>query len=266
LFHRDAKIQASNLAAADALLASMGPPAVVGPEYKRDGSADKWEQSTLWRDVESSKILSFLGSYLTHPNATSAKATVLADFITKMVEIGQLKQWSVALLAEGSGVGDRHDFSCGISVHKYPMRTPDALKNIENPAEQAKFAIGVLTDPSDESIDLDDDAWRKALELTLAAWKPESARGRKEPPTIPSGKGIRMARELLSGPSDRGLLLLYPLSPYKGKDKIPENQIVPEWDKPIMAFAIAFPSCDNGIRVEYATTLLYWMQEYGPSE
>jgi hypothetical protein len=266
LFHRDAKIQASNLAAADALLASMGPPAVVGPEYKRDGSADKWEQSTLWRDVESSKILSFLGSYLTHPNATSAKATVLADFITKMVEIGQLKQWSVALLAEGSGVGDRHDFSCGISVHKYPMRTPDALKNIENPAEQAKFAIGVLTDPSDESIDLDDDAWRKALELTLAAWKPESARGRKEPPTIPSGKGIRMARELLGGPSDRGLLLLYPLSPYKGKDKIPENQIVPEWDKPIIAFAIAFPSCDNGIRVEYAATLLYWMQEYGPSE
>lgn len=266
LFHRDAKIQAGNLAATDALLASMGPPAVVGPEYMRDGSADKWQQSTLWRDVDSSKIISFLGSYVTHPNATSAKATVLADFITKMVEIGQLKQWSVALLAEGSGVGDRHDFSSGISVQKYPMRTPDAQKNPEHPAEHAKFAIGVLTDPSDEGIDLDDDAWRKALALTLAAWKPESARGRKEPPTMPSGKGIRMAREQLGGLTDRGLLLLYPLSPYSGKDKTPENQIVPEWDKPIMAFAIAFPSCENGIRVEYAATPLYWMQEYGQSE
>jgi len=41
---------------------------------------------------------------------------------------------------------------------------------------------------------------------------------------------------------------------------------VPGWDKPIMAFAIAFPSSENGIRVEYEVNLLYWLQEYGPSE
>ena len=33
-----------------------------------------------------------------------------------------------------------------------------------------------------------------------------------------------------------------------------------------MAFAIAFPSAEHGIRVEYDVNLLYWMQEYGPSE
>jgi hypothetical protein len=33
-----------------------------------------------------------------------------------------------------------------------------------------------------------------------------------------------------------------------------------------MAFAIAFPSSDSAIRVEYEVNLLYWMQEYGPSE
>lgn len=75
-----------------------------------------------------------------------------------------------------------------------------------------------------------------------------------------------MARAQLGGDADRGLLLLYPLSPYVGKDKIPEKLIVPGWDKPIIAFAIAFPSSDNGIRVEYEVTLLYWMQEYDPSE
>ena len=46
----------------------------------------------------------------------------------------------------------------------------------------------------------------------------------------------------------------------------PESQIVPGWEGPIMAFAIAFPSSDNGIEVEYDVNLLYWIQEYGPSE
>ena len=42
--------------------------------------------------------------------------------------------------------------------------------------------------------------------------------------------------------------------------------IVPGWSKPIMAFAIAFPASDKAIKVEYEVNLLYWMQEYGPSE
>jgi hypothetical protein len=260
LFHRDAKIQAANLAATDALLASIGAPNVVGPEYARNGNADKWKRSRLWKDVDATKILSFLGSYATHPNATSAKAPVLADFIAKMGEIGQLKQWSVALLAEGDGVGEPYVFSGDIDIKSFPMRTPD------EPKDDAKFAIGVLTDPADEGIDLDDDAWREALALTRGAWKPDPARGRVSPPSIPSGKGIRVARAIHGDSTDRGLLLLYPLSPYTGKDKLPEKLTVPSWDKPIMAFAIAFPSSDSAIRVEYEVNLLYWMQEYGPSE
>lgn len=266
LFHRNAKIQEANLAAADALLAAMGAPNVLGPEYVRDGSADKWKRSSLWKDVDAAKILSFLGSYTTHPKASSAKGPVLADFITKMVEIGQLKYWNIALLAEGESHGDPYTFSNGIRIDSFSMRTPDDMKKSDVPKDPDNFAIGVLTDPSDEGIDLDDDAWRKALALTRAAWKPDPARGRVSPPSIPSGKGIRMARAQLGGSADRGLLLLYPLSPYAGKDKLPEKLIVPGWDKPIMAFAIAFPSSDSAIRVEYEANLLYWMQEYGPSE
>lgn len=266
LFHRDVQTQAANLAATDLLLASIGAPAVVGPEYERDVSADKWKRSYLWKDVDAASILSFLSSYTTHPNATSAKASVLADFISQMGEIGQLKQWSVALLAEGEGVGDPQVFSSGITIKSFPMRTPDETKSANQFKDPAKFAIGVLTDPSDEGIDLDDSAWREALEITRSAWKFDPTRGRIEPPSVPSGKGIRLARAKLGGPADRGLLLLYPLSPYKGKEKLPEKLTVPGWDKPIMAFAIAFPTSDSAIRVEYEVNLLYWKQEYGPSE
>lgn len=260
LFHRDAKIQAANLAAIDALLASMGAPTVVGPEYARDGNVDQWKRSRLWRNIDAARILSFLGAYTTHPDANSAKAPVLADFISKMVDIGQLKQWSVALVAEGSGMGEPYPFAGGIDIGSFPIRTPDDLK------DPARFAIGVLTDPSDEGIDLEDGVWREALAITLGAWKPDPARGREKPPSIPSGKGIRMARAKLGDPANRGLLLLYPLSPYTGKNNLPERLIVPGWNKPIMAFAIAFPASDNAIRVEYEVNLRYWEQEYGPSE
>ena len=109
---------------------------------------------------------------------------------------------------------------------------------------------------------------QSGLEMrTRSAWKPDPARNRVNLPSAPSGKGIRESRDRLGGEADRGLLLLYTLAPYyKGKAKRPDNLIVPGWDKPIMAFAIAFPSCENGVQVEYEVNLLYWLQEYGPSE
>lgn len=266
LFHRDAKAQKANLAATDALIASLGTKFVPGPKYPRDGEADSWPGARLWTDVDATKVLAFLGAYATHPNATSAKAAVLTDFITKMLDIGKLKQWSVALLTGGDGVGETHVFPGDFEVSSFQTRKTDDPDppGVKDPA---MFAIGVLTDPKDEGIDLDDDAWRDALARTRAAWKPEPARGRVTLPTSPSGKGIREARDRLGGDVDRGLLLLYSLAPYyKGKEKLPENLIVPGWEKPIMAFAIAFPASENGIRVEYEVNLLYWMQEYGPSE
>ncbi len=265
LFHRNAKMQEANLTAADALVGSLGAPSTQGPRYQRDGEADSWPSARLWMDVDVSKVLTFLGAYATHPNATSAKAPVLAEFISKMAAIGQLKKWSVALLADGSGVGEPHVFAGGAEVKSFPMRTPDDPEppGVKDPE---KFSIGVLTDPADESIDLGDGAWREALARTRAAWKPDPARGRVTLPSVPSGRGIREAREKLGGEANRGLLLLYPLAPYAGKAKVPAKLMVPGWERPIMAFAIAFPASESAIRVEYEVNLLYWMQEYGPSE
>ncbi len=265
LFHRDAKIQQQNLDATDALIVSLGGSWENSPRYGRDGDPDSWPSARLWKDVDVSKVLAFFSAYVTHPNATSAKAAVLSEFIAKMVDTGQLTQWSVALLGGGNGEGDPHAFPGGEAATAYSIR------KTEDPADPEKvdprnFAIGVLTDPKDEGIDLGDDAWRKALALTQASWTPDPARSRIALPTSPSGKGIREARKMLGGDADRGLLVLYPLTPYFYKDKTADRLIVPGWSKPIMAFAIAFPASDKAISVEYEVNLLYWMQEYGPSE
>jgi hypothetical protein len=265
LFHRDAKIQRQNLDAADALIASLGSPSGQPLKYARDGDADSWPNARLWRNVDVSRVLGFLAAYATHPNATAAKSGVLAEFISRMVDTGQLTQWSVALLGGGDGVGDPHAFPGTQPTESFVSRKNEDPEDREK-RDPKSFAIGVLTDPKDEAIDLDDEAWRQALELTRAAWKPDPARGRVTLPGVPSGKGIREARAKLGGEADRGLLLLYPLAPYVGKVRTPENLIVPGWSKPIMAFAIAFPASDRPISVEYEVNLLYWMQEYGPSE
>ncbi|SEN68733.1 Z1 domain-containing protein [Pseudomonas sp. NFACC39-1] len=265
IFHRDAKIQQQNLDATDTLIRSLGGPWEESPKHARDGDPDSWPSARLWKDVGVSKVLAFLDAYVTHPNATSAKAPVLSEFITKMADTGQLTKWSVALLASGTGEGETHVFPGGDPSNKYAIRKTEDSVDIEK-TDSKKFAIGVLTDPKDEGIDLSDDAWREALNLTRAAWKPDPARDRNSPPNFPSGKGIRETRKNLGGNTDCGLLLLYPLTPYFYKDRTPERLIVPGWNKPIMAFAIAFPSSNNPISVEYEVNLLYWKQEYGPSE
>lgn len=266
LFHRDAKIQEQNLNATDALIASLGSAwKKDGVKHDRDGDPDSWPNARVWKNVEAAKVRAFLDAYSTHPNATSAKAALLSEFIEKMVDDGQLTEWSVALLGGGHGKGDSHTFPGGEPCTAYSMRKTE---DSDDPSrlDAKSFAIGVLTDPKDEGIDLDDEAWLVALASTRAAWKPDPARGRVTPPNFPSGKGIREARRKLGGEANRGLLLLYPLTPYFYKDKTPERLIVPGWSKPIMAFAIAFPGSNNPIEVEYEVNLLYWTQEYGPSE
>ena len=264
LFHRDAKIQQQNLDAADTLIASLGSGWKAAPKYGRDGDPDSWPGARLWKDVDASNVLAFLSGYSTHPNATSAKADLLAEFVARMNGTGQLAQWSVALLAGGQGAGDPHTFPGGEPSTSYSIRKTDDQDAPERIGPNS-FAIGVLTDPKDEGIDLEDHNWRDALARTRAAWKPDPARGRVTPPDFPSGKGIREARGKIGGEADRGLLLLYPLtSHYKGDKN--ERLIVPGWGKPIMAFAIAFPASDKSISVEYEVNLRYWEQEYGPSE
>ncbi len=265
LFHRDAKVQQQNLDATDRLIASLGREWEESPKYVRNGESDYWPAARLWRDVGVSKILEFLGEFSTHPEASSARAALLIEFIARMNETGQLSQWSVALLAGGKGSGDSHSFPGGQPLSSYSIRKTEDADDLGS-CDPRNFAIGVLTDPKDEGIDLDDEDWRKALTCTLDAWKPDPGRGRTRPPTFPSGKGIREARRLIGGDAERGLLLLYPLTPYLYRDGELVRPIIPGWTKPIIGFAIAFPESDKPISVEYQVNPLYWEQEYGPSE
>ena len=249
---RDLKQLALNLQATDKLISALGPISVQGPKQDRIGPSDEWKRSSLWLNVESEVILDFLTSYITHPRATSAKSAVLAEFISKMNEVGELRKWTVALMAEGHA-GKSHVFSNGLEISTFPSRSDTEIPG--------RYSIGVLTDPSDEAVDVGLKPWETALTMTKDVWKPDPSRGRITEPSRPSGKKIREMRGTIGGDLKRGVLLIYPLSPLSDKKPIVEG-----WNDPIVAFAIAFPSSETGIKVEYKVDLLYWEQEYGPSE
>ncbi|MEI6351375.1 MAG: Z1 domain-containing protein [Verrucomicrobiota bacterium] len=254
--HREPSILRSNLETTNRLLTAMGEPTQRGPSRKRDGNPDEWKRSFLWDSVNVNLISDFLTSYSTHPRASRANSAVLAEFIGRMVASGELTSWTVALLGEGQS-GKPFTFANGLEIVAMPSRSDTRV--------EGSYSIGVLTDPSDETIDLDYPAWKKAMDWTLSEWKPDLARNRVTPPTRPSGKKIRDVRGLgkddIKAAPERGVLLLYPLAPEGAGESVSKI-----WSGPIMAFAISFPSSNSNVKVAYKVDHLLWEQEYGPAD
>ncbi|HUX63163.1 Z1 domain-containing protein [Sulfuricella sp.] len=254
--YREPPILRRNLEATNRLLTAMGEPMERGPSRIRDGRSDEWKRSFLWDGVNANLITDFLTSYSTHPKASRANSAVIAEFIGKMVATGELTSWTVALLGEGHA-GKPYAFENGLEIVAMPSRSDTGV--------EGSYSIGVLTDPSDEAIDLDYPAWKKALDWTLLEWKPDPARNRITPPTRPSGKKIRdvrgLGKDAIKAAPERGVLLLYPLAPGGAGESVAKN-----WSEPIMAFAISFPSSNSAVKVEYKVDHLLWEQEYGPAD
>jgi hypothetical protein len=170
---------------------------------------------------------------------------------------GELTSWTVVLL--GGGDGGEHVFAGGVKVEKMPTRTPDAeIKD--------RYSIGRLLSPRDEAIDLDEKAWKAALDMAVKAWKPDPARQKDNalpaPPSVPNGPSIRRVRgdgaEGVPSARERGLLLLYPLDPTVAGVKGSAY--------PVIAFGASFPTSASGTVVEYRVDHLLWEIEYGPAD
>jgi hypothetical protein len=245
-----------NLEATQNLIERMGDPSVKHPDLRQGSRKDHWSRSYLWKGVDSKNIISFLQSYTT-PENPRVHSKIIAEFIEKMNATGGgfLTSWNVALLAEGQQ-NDAFEFSKSVSICSFPSRQTKGAKDL--------YQIGVLTDPSDESIDIDYSEWSQALLATQSEWSSDPARGRTtQVPERPSGKQLRKLRcSKASNPeSSVGLLMLYPLLSSGAGKSVPDD-----WHDPIMGFAISFPESDAGVKVTYIGNPVLWEQEYGPSE
>lgn len=255
--YRDPVILKRNLDATERLIAVMGTPSENDPKRVRNGSVQEWKGSHLWNAVPVDAVADFFSAYVTHPKARKVNSALLTEFVRKMAAGGELTSWTVVLL--GGGDGGEHVFAGGVKIAKMPTRTPD-------PDIKDRYSIGRLLSPRDEAIDLNEKAWKAALDMAVKAWKPDPARQKDDtppsPPSVPNGPSIRRVRGdgAVDVPSarERGLLLLYLLDPTVANVESPAI--------PVIAFGASFPTSVSGTVVEYRVDHLLWETEYGPAD
>jgi hypothetical protein len=207
------------------------------------------KKGCYWENVPFDIVSNFLGLYKTHPDALKVHSSVIKEFIDSMARMGELTNWTIAIIG-GSGediVIPGHD---GI-----------LKKTIRNPREQTetRYSIRRLLSPKDEAIDLDEESWVAALEVTKSSWQGDSARTKSDiAPRVPNGPSIRKIKgfgtDKIKPRPDKGLLLIYILDI--------SDSFSSEENIPLIAFGISFPGSKAGYKVKYEINNVFWEQEY----
>ncbi len=243
LFNED-KVLNENLNITNELLSKLGV-AEQNPVRDRFGLVNSWNGSYLWSDIPGSEIQNFFSNYQTHPQATKVVSSCIAEFVQQMIKVGELTNWTVALIGAGdNGKGKIHT----IGGYKTKM-----IERANKGKHDDRYSIGRLLSPADETIDLSPEEWLEALDLTKKEWKPKSSEDKT--PVVPNGPSIRIIRGKYH--RDRGLLLIYLLDP---------NNVTPKISHPVVAFGVSFPASNSGIKAKYLVNNIAWKEQYGPSE
>lgn len=253
-----------NMATTRRFIANLGDPQKKdGFSNSFGGISNSWN-GHMWENVGVHAVVDFLSDYRTNSNAHRVNSAILSEFIQKMSALGELTSWDVAVLGKQSGTPVL--LAPGIAVNKVG-------RGVET-SDGDRFAIGVLSDPKDETIGLDQQQWDAALQSTVEMWKNKKEKKSSEQPIAPSGPAIRKVRGLgsegVSAKPGKGLLLLYAVDPQVEVDgKTSEGKGAKktlDGVSDVMAFAISFPGSKADVRVEYKVNNVGWEQDYGASE
>jgi hypothetical protein len=188
---RDGPIVGANAVLVDDFLASLGS----GEESPlRPGSSGSRAGGVLWRGVSGQAVAELLAQFHFPPENIDIESDPIANYIRRQLGEGELTNWTV-FIPSGNGT----DVTVAGRTFGSVERTPR-----DDRSQDERYIIRTILSPTDEAIDLDETAFRKALGETkaqrLAQGKPDTDR--------PSGPDIRRARA-----AQNGLLLLYPLDP-----------------------------------------------------
>jgi hypothetical protein len=174
---------------------------------------------------------------------------MMAEFVEKQIERGELTDWTVALL---SGDAEVVLPVAGEDVQLVHRKENERSVLIADQRAQGRYLIGRLLAPRDEAIDFDAGSYDEALAQTQAKWEADAGRSRRKTlPDTPSGPAIRAVR---GRHPQHGLLLLYPLSPKPADIDV---------KVPIIGFGVSFPESRDAKPVKYTVNNIFWQQEYG---
>lgn len=243
VYSRDNSVVQQNYKACEDLLDKISTYAELHRSQRRFESTEASGGKYMWSGVESDHILNFLRGYKTPKHVRRVNTTLLAKYIEKQVENGDLSDWSVLLAGKDPDSIDPEIIAgcrTGLierAIHPSPkLQQPDP--------ESPVYRIRRLVSPSDESWDLSKDQYDEAFSLTLRNPNRKSKTGKD--PVAPGGQELRVMRE-----KSNALLILYPLESIKDAAPIGET------DSCYMGFAISFPGNKNAKPVRYVVGNVY---------
>ena len=201
----------------------------------------------LWSQVSTTAILAFLEQFTAYrDSAFLASADRKCDAIWRYIrdrnDVGELCDWTVCLVSKSSENAVRTNI-CGLDV--------SLVHRKKIPAGHDRFRMNTLVGRAEEAVDLTDAEFRAAVAATHGI-SGELPGGEKSP----GREEVRHER-----PTERGLLLLYPLlsdPPPRASDppKDPERQR----DAYVISAAVSFPDSANARPIAYMANPV-WMQE-----
>lgn len=189
------------------------------PESKKDAG------DAVWKGVDGRLVASCLASMTFPPESYNVNGLRLSQYIRAQLEHAELTDWTVSLRA---GEGPK------LSVGSWEIKTVNRAP-VTDRVKAGRYIIQTILSPRDEAIDLDEAQFQAALALT----NEKRMRKRLGGAEIPGGQEIRHIRGLgdpaagIDGHPERGLLLIYPLSPIEAGLSI---------DIPIIGLVVSFPA------------------------
>lgn len=231
-YYRSNNINSQNIQFANKWISELGSGIQPSVETKNN---------YLWKHISAEKIVEFLQNISIHNECFNANPKVVSRYIMNQVEDGELIDWTVALISVKSG--EKYsiaDLDIGLSWRS------DNNKDDDGENHTICLIRNNLITESDQSVDLDSEAYKKALEMTLKNWKPN---GRSTiPPTEPSPVWVRRCRN-----KSNGLLMIYLFN----SGVIEENGSKTVYDDVYLGYAISFPDSINARPVEYKVDEVY---------
>lgn len=237
----------------------------------------KGEMSTLvWSDVDAETVCMFLDAFESPMGTNGFDARRIAQFVRRQQNQGELTEWTVALVSAKGGTADKVG---GLDVQL--VKRKNVAEGIDRAKEYYVLSNSNVLNPPDQAIDLEDAmldvTWTQhllgkrafgegnaveraviersvgksaldvALEISVLRYEADKRDGRvranQPPPTRPAGAAIRDIR-----PTNRGLLLLYPLD--AGDVQLADP-------KAILTCALSFATSATAVPIEYQVNEVY---------
>lgn len=190
----------------------------------------------VWTSISPERILSFLRSYRMDEESRSISIPLICSYIERLRDVGELTNWTVAVLGRES-----RDADLGAVDWALPS---GLISQISRSRLGDTDSVGVITGSGDEAVGLTPELRAQATALIEAA----AAEGK----TKSENSAAREVR-----PATDGLLMLFPISRFSGKEANEGSSRRPLYDDPrgplardLVGLAISFPRSNQPQTVE----------------